>query len=335
MATVALTPSLLTFAPGTNQPGTRKAHPKFEQAVEKIQDQVLDEVRWQSEARADGVKLRPNAQSLFLPREQSEAKGTVLLFHGFTAAPWQYEEMASQLHDEGFHVLAKRMPGHGLAEADGKPSHKDIPKTTQGKVWDQFIDQTFADASALGAPVYAVGLSGGGNVALRMAQRNEEVTGVVAAAPFLGGDGLTGVLMPVLNIVDMVTFGMFGRLLDRLPRKERPQVEDDPTPRTQGTWGQALAMYRVGAQVKGIEQPLQVISTEKDLLSGKKSIDKFMNRSSDESGQANGWYHFPAEEKVQHAMLSPKENPNLESVEIVQGIVRDFVVNGQATNRTP
>lgn len=309
-----------------------RSHPS--DAVERIQAQVQDEVQWTQQANEDGVHLRQNAVSIFKPAEVSEPKGTVVMYHGFTAGPWQYKEMAEQFHQEGYNVYAPRMPGHGLVDESGKPWRKDIPEAGEGEIWTEFIDETIEDAERLGAPVYTVGLSGGGGVALQSAKRHEEVKGVAAMAPFVGGDGVVGMFLPVLSLVDTVTFGLFGKLLNAIPMgKAKPSADNDPTPRTPASLGQAVAMYRVGASAKELEQPLQLLTTAKDKVSGVRE-----NRKRYEGGagpEHNGWYHFPAEEKVKHAMLSRLENPNTASVETLEEVVSDFIVEKSTTNRLP
>lgn len=306
-----------------------------QEAVEHIESHIRDEVRWSTEANPHGARLRERAISVFKPAETSSPQGTVVLFHGFTAGPWQYEEMAEQLHSEGFHVYAPRMPGHGFIDPAGKPWRDDIPEAGESQVWTDFIDETIEDAKALGAPVYAVGLSGGGGVALKSAERHEEVQAVAAMAPFVGGDGIAGALLPVLNVVDMVTFGLFGKLLNTIPLgKAKASAHDDPTPRTPATLGQALAIYRVGASVDHLEQPLQLVTTAKDSVSGVRANRKLYRGDGEQAGQ-NGWYHFPAEEKVKHAMLSRLENPNTASVETVEAVISQFLSDGAPTERLP
>lgn len=297
-----------------------------QQGAENIQSHIRDEIQWQTHPDQEGLHLRKNGGSLFVPAD-GEAKGTVVLYHGFTAAPWQYKEMADKLHHEGFNVYAPRMPGHGLADASGKPSAAEMPETDEQKIWDDFARQTTKDAAELGVPVHAVGLSGGANVALRAAEECSEVESVTTMAPFLGS-GVSGVLFPVLNIIDVVTFGLFGNLLDKLPRFKKPQTEE--MPKTEGTWGNALAMYRVGTQVKSVEVPLQVITTEGDPLSGARQARKLLKNS--RHGQNIGWYHFGAEDHVKHPMVSPRENSNPEAVSLIQNIVTRFVENGQTTS---
>ena len=303
-------------------------------AFEHLQDHVQDEIQWTRQVNENGVHLRQNAVSIFKPAKVLEPKGTVVMFHGFTAGPWQYKEMAEQLNQEGVNVYAPRMPGHGLVDESGKPWRKDIPDAGEDRVWTEFIDETIKDAENLGTPVYAVGLSGGGGLALQSAKRHDEVKGVAALAPFVGGDGPVGLLLPVLSLVDTVTFGLFGKLLNAIPMgRAKPSADDDPTPRTPATLGQAIAMFRVGADAKQVEQPLQLLTTANDKVSGVRE-----NRKRYEGGagpENNGWYHFPAEEKVKHAMLSRLENPNITSVETLEEVVSDFIVEGNTTTRLP
>lgn len=152
-------------------------------------------------------------------------------------------------------------------------------------------------------------------------------------APFRGGSGLVGALFPVVNFLDVITFGLCGKLLDGISRKDKPSSPDDPTPRTAGTWGQALAMYRVGSQIDGVKPPLQLITTEGDPMSGKGPARAILQGSGDDS--SDGWFHFTAEEKVKHAMLSRLENPNGASVDTIEAIVSDFVGKGQPSDRAP
>lgn len=117
-----------------------------------------------------------------------------------------------------------------------------LPDSKHRDRWESFIDKTFDQGAGLLAPVYAVGLSGGGNVALRMAEKHPEVQGVVAMAPFVGGNPVKGLIFPMINLLS-------------------------------GTWSNARALQKCGGRDR------------------------------------SGWYHFPKEEGVPHAMLSPLENP--------------------------
>ena len=267
-------------------------------------------------------ELQPGTETLFVPCD--EAKGTVVMFHGYTAGPWQYKEMAARFHDAGYNVLAPRMPGHGCVDAEGVPTGDYVPNTGTQQQWDDFIDQSFQLAAGLGAPVWALGLSGGANVALRMGERHPEVKGVGAMAPYLGGNLPSGLPFRVTDVIDTMTFGLFGRILDLIPYHKNVVVPDDPTPHTQSSLGAAKVMRHVGADVEGLSQPVQLITTAGDKLSGTWKVGALARRCDEV-----GWYKFAASEGVPHAMVSATENPVAESVEKVTSLLLNFVESGK------
>jgi len=296
----------------------------FNASVADIQSDIARDKALQQAPGADGFKLAEGAETLFLPQPGPNAKGTVLMFHGYTAGPWQYPELARKFHDAGYNVLVPRMPGHGVTEADGTPTGEKIPNTPRKGEWDAFIDRTYSQAEGLFAPIYAIGLSGGGNVALRMGERHPEIGGVAAMAPYLGADLPAGAVFALADTLDRMTFGLFGRLvLDRIPYNE--QEAKDATPHTQGSFGQAKVMRRVGANVKELHCPVQLISTDGDLLSGVRRNKSMLKRCDD---LQRGWFRFSKEEGVPHAMVSPIENPKPAAVEKVQEILFNFVDRG-------
>lgn len=278
----------------------------------------------------DGLRLQAGCESVFMP-QAGAAKGTVLMFHGYTAGPWQYKELAQRFHDAGYNVFVPRMPGHGLMGADGVPTGQKIPSASTHRQWDAFIDQTYALAEKLGAPVQAIGLSGGANVALRMGERHQ-LAGVGAMAPYLGGDMPKGALFLISDVLDKCTFGLFGRLvLNHIPYNKNVAVPNDPTPHTQGSLGQARSMRRVGADIKSVKCPVQLISTDGDVLSGVSRVRGMLKRCG--GALQAGWYRFAQGEEVPHAMLSPQENKNLASVEKVHDMLFEFVDRGQKESR--
>src|SRR5688500_7488953 len=87
-------------------------------AVARLERRIAAEKSLQSASAKGKVRLQAHAESVFL--HTPNAKGTVMLCHGFTAGPWQYEELAKRLQKEGYNVYAPRMPGHGFARPDGQ-----------------------------------------------------------------------------------------------------------------------------------------------------------------------------------------------------------------------
>ena len=105
---------------------------------------------------------------------------TVVLFHGLTATPRQYDALAPMLFARGSNVLVPRLPGHG---------HRDrlTDALAQLEVAELIaaVKLTLRDARDLGQPVTVAGFSLGGLLAAYVAQR-EEVKRAVCIAPFFG-----------------------------------------------------------------------------------------------------------------------------------------------------
>jgi len=236
----------------------------YRKAVANLQGQVDADVARLSKPGPDGLGLAPGMQSFLMVQPTPNAKGTVVLFHGYTAGPWQYPDMAERFYKAGYNVYVPRMPGHGYTTTGGKPTPEKLP-TTEAQ-YETWIDQTYRDVAALGAPVSVAGLSGGGNIALRMAEKYPSIKSCVAFSPYFGASGIKGSIFSFFNGADALTKGWAGRELDHIPTgKNYPETK---TPHTKGSLGQALAMNEVGRRVQKVPCPLQIVNTEGDFLSG-------------------------------------------------------------------
>lgn len=105
----------------------------------------------------------------------------VILLHGLTNCPQQWELFAERLHERGVNVLLPRMPRHGLTDrmttALGKLSAEELRE-----LGDRAVDI----AAGLGERVTIVGLSAGGIVAAWAAQYRTELDRAVLIAPSFG-----------------------------------------------------------------------------------------------------------------------------------------------------
>lgn len=304
----------------------------FRQAVSRIEKRIAAEKMLQVPGNKAKLHLQPHYESLF-KAHTDKAKGTVVMFHGFTAGPWQYKDLADRLYKEGYHVYAPRLPGHGLMRPNGKTTSAQVINATQRHQYERYIDRVFKEASDLGAPVYAVGLSGGGNVALRMAEKHG-VKGTVAIAPFLGPNKPYQYGSEFLYSLDKATFGGLGWVLDRIPKGKSPVASaNNLMPHTPVTFGQALANRSVGHNVKKIDTPVQFITTAGDFLSGTDTVGALFSRSG--GAAKHGWFHFAAEEKVPHAMVSRMQNKAPGAVDRMEQVILDFIEQGKSASRLP
>ncbi len=112
----------------------------------------------------------------------AEARGAVLLLHGFTGTPWEVLPLGEALAALGYHVRVPRLPGHGTVPEDmrfaGRPE------------WERAA-QDELDALQGAKRVVVAGLSMGGLLAVRLAARApSRVHGLVLMAPVVTLKGL-------------------------------------------------------------------------------------------------------------------------------------------------
>ncbi|HEY0384219.1 MAG TPA: alpha/beta fold hydrolase [Candidatus Elarobacter sp.] len=103
----------------------------------------------------------------------------VVLFHGFTNCPQQFDELARRFHARGCNVYVPRLPHHGLRDR----LTRDLTNVTVDELADA-ATEAFALTRALGATVSALGLSLGGTMVQWLAQ-TQPLDLAVPIAPFL------------------------------------------------------------------------------------------------------------------------------------------------------
>ncbi len=118
----------------------------------------------------------------------------VVLIHGFTGSTQSMRPWAEALHSAGHTVLAPRLPGHGTR-------WQDLNETT----WDDWtgeVDRAFDDLRSRCNTVFAMGLSMGATLALRLAEtRGEQVAGLVLVNGALASDRKDVKALPVVSKV--------------------------------------------------------------------------------------------------------------------------------------
>jgi alpha-beta hydrolase superfamily lysophospholipase len=153
-----------------------EAAPSFDDAVQAIRAVIACDA-------AD-----PTILPAALPRlyEHGEpVQHAVVLFHGFTNCPQQFDQLARGYHALGCNVYVPRIPHHGRKDR----LTRDLANLTTPEL-QEFARQSFELTRGLGATVSAVGLSLGGALALWLAQ-TQPIDLAVPVAPFL---------MPVPNV---------------------------------------------------------------------------------------------------------------------------------------
>jgi alpha-beta hydrolase superfamily lysophospholipase len=176
---------------GWDRTRSPEAAPPFDEAAQAIRAVIARDA-------AD-----PTILPAALPRLYEHGKPVqhaVVLFHGFTNCPQQFDELARGYHALGCNVYVPRIPHHGRKDR----LTRDLTNLTTPEL-QEFARQSFELTRGLGTTVSAVGLSLGGALALWLAQ-TQPIDLAVPVAPFL---------MPVPNVQFIGHAAM--RLLHLLP----------------------------------------------------------------------------------------------------------------------
>jgi carboxylesterase len=115
----------------------------------------------------------------------------VLLCHGFTGSPQSMAPWGAALADAGFTVTCPLLPGHGR-------TWPEMNRTTWPD-WYREVDQAFDALVERCRTVFVFGLSMGGTLALRLAQRHgSAVAGLVLVNPSVTTERKDAVFLPAL-----------------------------------------------------------------------------------------------------------------------------------------
>lgn len=118
----------------------------------------------------------------------------IILFHGLTACPSQYHELAQLFYAEGYNVFVPRLPRHGYSDRTANA----LAELTAEEL-AAMMDLTADLAVGLGEEVTMAGLSLGGNVAAQGGQLRADLRLAVPMSPALGFRFVPNFLTPALT----------------------------------------------------------------------------------------------------------------------------------------
>jgi carboxylesterase len=117
-----------------------------------------------------------------LPRLYDHGKRVdraVVLFHGFTNCPQQFEQLGRAFHGRGANVYVPRIPFHGFADRVTQ-----APAALDASLLQRASEEAYGFATGLGEQVSVLGLSLGGAMSMWLAQ-TQPVDHAVPVSPFL------------------------------------------------------------------------------------------------------------------------------------------------------
>ncbi|MEU4473570.1 alpha/beta fold hydrolase [Micromonospora sp. NPDC023888] len=132
-------------------------------------------------AEAADPAIRPESRSRLLSHGSRTGR-VVLLLHGYTLAPEQYDGLAEEFFDSGYNVWIPRAPHHGTVD---KRAHHRV----EAEELTTYAARALAVAAGLGDEVGVVGISGGAVLATWLAQvPGDVVRHLLLLSPFFGPD---------------------------------------------------------------------------------------------------------------------------------------------------
>lgn len=194
------------------------------------------------------MPLQPGAE----PYHQDGGQVGALVLHGFTGSPRSMRPWAESLAEAGLTVSAPRLPGHGTRWQD--------MAVTRWDDWYAEVDRSFTALRESCSHVFAMGLSMGGSLALRLAeQRPDEVAGLVLVNPAVHTERWDRHLLPFIRHVvkafpgisnDIKKPGQDEGAYDRMPLQSAYSLQ-------QG-WGQ------IRADIGAVVAPLLLLHSRVD-----------------------------------------------------------------------
>jgi len=176
----------------------------------------------------------------------------VLVCHGFTGSPRSMRPWAEHLIGQGWSIRLPRLPGHGTTWQDAN--------RTGWRDWYGAVDSAFGELRSRCTKVFAVGLSMGGALALRIAeQHGDAVAGLVLVNPVVVVPGIQFRLVPMIAKI-VASVPAIGNDI------AKPGVDEGAYPRTPvkaaASMKQLLALVR--SDLRHVTQPLRMYSSAND-----------------------------------------------------------------------
>jgi carboxylesterase len=154
---------------------------RFESQPEPVQSYEEAIVRVKAMQEADNEDLARDVCVTKLYDHGKRTEHVIILLHGFTNCPEQFNALGQQYFDGGYNVLLPRMPHHGLSD---RLTEALVDFTAEKLA--AFGDDVIDIAHGLGKKVTVMGISGSGTLVTWLAQNRSDIDYVFAIAPLFG-----------------------------------------------------------------------------------------------------------------------------------------------------
>jgi alpha-beta hydrolase superfamily lysophospholipase len=275
--------------------------------------------RWEAyvERETAGVSLQEGcAPRRFAPRVGVAPRGVVVLFHGFTACPQQFFEIAADLNTAGYDVLLPLLPGHGrqFSVVDGKRKDNiaSLPTGATRERYSQLAEEMTAIAGEARYDRVVGGLSMGGMVATSALIQGQNFRGAstsvwtrgILFAPFFGPPGVSGWASRVGGMMAPGAMRSWG------PECERSTVPGKRAGICEFTLGNLQAGTSLGEDLlrsaNTVRVPVQVVGVEADTAADNGEMAKLVRSL---SGKKDACFYAKG---MPHAFISKNDHFELD-----------------------
>lgn len=181
-------------------PASTRGLSSTKHTVGSYSDAVEQIAQIRAQERREGV-IKPCMSRLYTHGVKTPR--SIVLIHGLTNCPKQWELFAGEIYKRGWNVLVLRLPEHGLGDpATGKIGSVSHLKHLNARTLARYGDRAVDLARPLGRRLDVMGLSLGGTIAAWIAQERP-VSRVIVIAPGIGLPGMPyAVTWGVTNLFD-------------------------------------------------------------------------------------------------------------------------------------
>ena len=253
----------------------------------------------------DGPNVNPVCHTrLYTHGHRTER--SLLLLHGFTNCPQQFDELGKHFYELGWNVLIPRYPRHGYSDRL-TPSIAELRS-------NQLIAlaNRAADAGAgLGERLTVAGLSLGGTLTGLLAQERESVERAVLIAPMLGLQRIPGpahlLLAELAYVLPNFWVWWDSRLKDKVEQRHGyPRFSTHAYAALVKTANRVLKAAQTAAPKAG---SIAVITNEAEPGLDNRFTYQLVERWR-RHGAAVSTFEFPLSERLPHDLIDPS-NPGL------------------------
>ena len=249
----------------------------------------------------DNPELNPDCATRYLSQGK-KVERVLVIRHGLTNCPRQFDELAREYYNRGYNVLITRIPKHGL-----KDRKSPVAATLTAQEALANFSNSIDIAHGLGEKIDLLGLSVGANEVAEMAVQRDDINQATMINPFFG----------IKSVPPLFTRSVCGIMLT-LPNVfmwwDNAAKENlaGPTSAYYGFYTHVIGQYlRMTIDLERGNRPLQakqpiVITNGNDDAVNNRQTEQLV-RQWKRTGAQITTYQFPASDKLNHDLIDPMQ----------------------------